>query len=102
MDVDAPLESRAGTQVVARVGAVLRAVSAHAPAPISTSEVAAATRLTRPTAHWLLSALAAEGFEIDKRMIILEEPLRNIGVFTVPVKIHSQVEASAKVYVIQA
>ena len=60
--MDAPLEPRAGTQVVARVGAVLRAVSAHAPAPISTSEVAAATRLTRPTAHRLLSALAAEGF----------------------------------------
>ena len=35
-------------------------------------------------------------------MIILEQPLRNIGVFTVPVKIHAQVEASAKVYVIQA
>lgn len=62
VDMDAPLEPRAGTQVVARVGAVLRAVSAHAPAPISTSEVAAATRLTRPTAHRLLSALATEGF----------------------------------------
>ena len=50
----------------------------------------------------IAEALNAEGFEIDKRMITLEEPLRNIGVFTVPVKVHSQVEASAKVYVIQA
>ncbi len=50
----------------------------------------------------IAEALNAEGFEIDKRMITLEEPLRNIGVFTVPVKVHSQVEASARVYVIQA
>ena len=50
----------------------------------------------------IAEALNAEGFEIDKRMITLDEPLRNIGVFTVPVKVHSKVEASAKVYVIQA
>jgi large subunit ribosomal protein L9 len=50
----------------------------------------------------IAEALNAEGFEIDKRMITLDEPLRNIGVFTVPVKVHSQVEATAKVYVIQA
>ena len=31
VDMDAPLEPRAGTQVVARVGAVLRAVSARQP-----------------------------------------------------------------------
>jgi ribosomal protein L9 len=35
-------------------------------------------------------------------MIILDEPLRNIGVFNVPVKVHPGVEATAKVYVIQA
>lgn len=50
-----------GAQVVARVGAVLRALSARAGEPASTAEVAAATGLTRPTAHRLLAALAAEG-----------------------------------------
>lgn len=50
----------------------------------------------------IAEALNAEGFEIDKRMITLDEPLRNIGVFTVPVKVHARVEATAKVYVIQA
>jgi len=60
--MDAALESRSGTQVVARVGAVLRAVSAHAPESMSTTAVAEATGLTRPTAHRLLTALAAEGF----------------------------------------
>ncbi|MDO9590171.1 MAG: IclR family transcriptional regulator [Microcella sp.] len=53
---------RTGTQVVARVSALLRAVSARAPHAVSTREVAAATGLTRPTAHRLLTALADEGF----------------------------------------
>lgn len=42
----------------------------------------------------IAEALNAEGFEIDKRMITLDEPLRNIGVFTVPVKVHARVELS--------
>ncbi|WP_228373758.1 IclR family transcriptional regulator [Demequina maris] len=50
-----------GAQVVARVGAVLRVLSAAAGTPASTSRVAEATGLTRPTAHRLLSALAGEG-----------------------------------------
>jgi large subunit ribosomal protein L9 len=50
----------------------------------------------------IAEALEAEGLVIDKRMIILDEPLRNIGVFNVPVKVHPGVEATAKVYVIQA
>ncbi len=54
--------ARTGTQVVARVSALLRSVSAHAPQAISTREVAVATGLTRPTAHRLLTALADEGF----------------------------------------
>lgn len=54
-------ESRPGTQVVSRVSRVLRTVSEH-PQGISSSAVATATGLTRPTAHRLLSSLAAEGF----------------------------------------
>ncbi|WP_062202024.1 IclR family transcriptional regulator [Demequina salsinemoris] len=50
-----------GAQVVARIGAVLRTLSASAGAPLPTSRVAEATHLTRPTTHRLLAALAAEG-----------------------------------------
>ena len=50
-----------GAQVVHRVGQVLRVVARHA-AGVSTAEVAQQTGLTRPTAHRLLSSLAAEGF----------------------------------------
>jgi DNA-binding IclR family transcriptional regulator len=47
--------------VVGRVGAVLRAVSAHEPAGGTTSAVARATGLARPTAHRLLTSLLGEG-----------------------------------------
>lgn len=52
----------AGAQVVGRVAAILRALSAVMPEGTGTSELARATAITRPTAHRLLSALAAEGF----------------------------------------
>ena len=56
------VDARSGTQVVARVSAVLRAVSARAPHSVPTREIADDTGLTRPTAYRLLSALADEGF----------------------------------------
>ncbi|MES2641144.1 MAG: 50S ribosomal protein L9 [Myxococcota bacterium] len=46
-------------------------------------------------------ALAAQGVDVDRRNILLAEPIRNIGVFQVPVKVHRDVEASVKVYVIR-
>ncbi|WNM25580.1 IclR family transcriptional regulator [Demequina capsici] len=50
-----------GAQVVSRVAALLRTLSASAGAPVPTARAAALTGLTRPTAHRLLSGLAAEG-----------------------------------------
>jgi DNA-binding IclR family transcriptional regulator len=52
----------AGAQVVGRVAAVLRAVSASMPGGIATRGVADATGLARPTAHRILASLAADGF----------------------------------------
>jgi DNA-binding IclR family transcriptional regulator len=51
-----------GTQVISRAAAVLRAVSAAMPRGLGTTAVADACGLSRPTAHRLLSSLAAEGF----------------------------------------
>jgi DNA-binding IclR family transcriptional regulator len=51
-----------GAQVVGRVAAVLRAVSASMPGGLGTSAVADATALSRPTAHRILNSLAADGF----------------------------------------
>ncbi len=47
-------------------------------------------------------ALAAEGIELDRRQIVLDEPIKSIGLFNVKVRLHSQVTASVRVYVIRA
>ena len=49
----------------------------------------------------IAEALAAEGVEIDRRSIHLEEPIRAIGLFTVPVRLHKTVQANIRVYVIR-
>jgi large subunit ribosomal protein L9 len=50
----------------------------------------------------IAEALAKEGLEIDKKDIHLDEPIKSIGVFTVPVKLAPEVEASLKVWVVKA
>lgn len=45
--------------------------------------------------------LADEGIEVDRRQIVLEEPIKKIGVFQIPVRLGREVEAHVKVYVIQ-
>ena len=47
----------------------------------------------------IAEVLAAQGFEIDKRKIQLDEPLKQIGEFTVPVKLHRDVVAQVTVKV---
>lgn len=50
------------TDLVARISALMRAVGAAEPSGASTTELARATDLARPTAHRLLTSLAEEGF----------------------------------------
>jgi large subunit ribosomal protein L9 len=44
-------------------------------------------------------ALAKKGFTIDRRQIQLHEPLKTVGEFTVPVKLHKDVTAHLKVVI---
>jgi large subunit ribosomal protein L9 len=46
--------------------------------------------------------LAAEGFEIDKRKVLLEEPIKTLGVYPVPVKLWQDVQGTVKVWVVKA
>ena len=46
-------------------------------------------------------ALAAKGFQIDRRKIQLDEPLKHLGEFDVPVKLHKDVTAQVKVQVVK-
>jgi large subunit ribosomal protein L9 len=47
----------------------------------------------------IAEALAAKGFTIDKRKIVLTDPLKTVGEFDVPVKLHREVSATIKVTV---
>jgi len=53
------------------------------------------------TASHIAEHLAAQGFELDKRQIELEEPLRALGVYTVKIKLHSEVDGKVKVWVVK-
>ena len=47
----------------------------------------------------IAEALAKKGFELDRRKIQLHEPLKSVGEFTVPIKLHKEVTALLKVVV---
>lgn len=49
----------------------------------------------------IAEALAAEGIEVDRRSIQLDDHIRNIGLFTVPVRLHREVSAKLRVFVIR-
>jgi large subunit ribosomal protein L9 len=48
----------------------------------------------------IAAELAAKGFEVDRRKIQLDEPLKSLGDFTVSIKLHREVTAHVKVKVI--
>ena len=45
--------------------------------------------------------LAEQGITVDRRQIELDEPIKALGVSSVPVRLHSQVRPEVKVWVIQ-
>jgi large subunit ribosomal protein L9 len=53
------------------------------------------------TAMEIAEALEKEGHEIDKRKIELEEPIKTLGIYTVPVRLHADVTAKVKLWVVK-
>ncbi len=51
------------------------------------------------TSRDIADALAAEGVEVDRRHIAIDEPIRTLGIKQVVVKLHAEVEATLTVYV---
>jgi large subunit ribosomal protein L9 len=51
------------------------------------------------TSQDIADALKAKGFELDRRKILLPDPLKALGEVSVPVKLHRQVTAQVKVVV---
>ena len=48
----------------------------------------------------IAAGLTAQGFEVDRRKIQLDEPLKSLGDFSVAIKLHREVTAHVKVKVV--
>jgi large subunit ribosomal protein L9 len=46
-------------------------------------------------------AINAEGFQVEKKDILLTEPIKALGVYTVPIRVFDDVVANTKVWVVK-
>lgn len=46
-------------------------------------------------------SLNEEGTKIDRKKILLEEPIKTLGIYKVPIKLHPEVTANLKVWVVK-
>jgi len=53
------------------------------------------------TSEMIASTLREEGVEIDKKKIILEEPIKALGVYNVEIRLHPEVKTQARVWVVK-
>ncbi|HPT39721.1 MAG TPA: 50S ribosomal protein L9 [Candidatus Omnitrophota bacterium] len=52
-------------------------------------------------AHEIAEVLKTEGFSIDKSAIDLAEPIKSLGIYEIPVKLHPEVTAILKLWVVK-
>ncbi len=53
------------------------------------------------TSQDIAAALEEKGLKLDKRKILLDEPIKALGIYSVPIKLHPEVEAKVKVWVVK-
>ncbi|MEP6494195.1 MAG: 50S ribosomal protein L9 [bacterium] len=53
------------------------------------------------TASDIAAQLEAQGFHIEKRQIDLHEPIKALGVYRVPIRLHADVKPEVRVWVIK-
>jgi len=53
------------------------------------------------TAQDIEAALKEEGIEIQKSAILLGEPIRKLGIYEIPVRLHAEVTAQVKLWVVK-
>ena len=53
------------------------------------------------TAGDIASSLKLQGIEVDKHKLQLPEPIKELGVFNIPVSLHPEVQATLKVWVVE-
>ena len=53
------------------------------------------------TSQNLADKLKEKGFEIDKKKILLKDPIKALGFYNVAIKLHTDVEAAIRVWVVK-
>jgi len=52
------------------------------------------------TVRDILDALAAQNIVVEKRMVLLNEPLKNLGSYKIPIRVYKQVEPEITVEIV--
>ena len=52
------------------------------------------------TARDIITALAAQDITVEKRMVLLKEPLKTIGSFKIPIRVYKEVEPEITVEIV--
>ena len=53
------------------------------------------------TAQDISDSLKEEGIEVEKNLIILEEPIKSLGIYEIIVKLHPEVSAKVKAWIVK-
>lgn len=53
------------------------------------------------TNQMIADALKEKGYEIDRRKIEIEEPIKSLGIYGISIKLHPNVNANVKVWVVR-
>jgi len=53
------------------------------------------------TNQMIADALKEKGYDLDKRKIEIDEPIKSLGIYGINVKLHSKVNAKIKVWVVR-
>jgi large subunit ribosomal protein L9 len=51
--------------------------------------------------HDIAGAIVKQGFDVSHKQIILDEPIKKLGVYTIPIRLHREVEVAVKVWVVK-
>ena len=93
--------AKQGERVVAEAEALKRRLESQ-PLSLKLAVGAEGKAFGSVTAHDLVEALQQAGIVIDKHAVQLEEPIKGLGIFEVPVRLHHDVTAHVKVWVAKA
>ena len=53
------------------------------------------------TAARIVEALKAQGVDVDRHALVLESPIKELGIYDVRIKLHPEVHATIKVWVVE-